>query len=366
MHVLFIPSWFETPALPTAGKAIKDLALALSNQGLKINILFQSHATLPLQSNLTQGIEIWHSPCQKRGNLYPIWNSTSLQAYLRTFRDYILRHQIPDLIHVHGYAVLPIANLLKSKFGIPFIYTEHGSNILQRKTNFIVNYLIHKMVAHASATTAVSKALSKELYNITTQFVQVIPNTIDFNYFVPGTSTEDIIMINLLNKNKQVGLGMLAFDLWSKEHPESKLHIIGDGPQKQSLEQLASHLHCKNKIYFHGEVSSNYWLPLLQSARYLLLMSKSETFGVVALEALACQVPVISLNNQGLESISELIELELLPLNSTASFIYEKMKQKENESISYEKRNNLKSQFDYPIVANQYMSLYSRIISTSL
>lgn len=365
MHVLFIPSWFETPAHPTSGKAIKDLALALRAKGLKINILFQSKETLPTQSILPSGIEVWHSQCNLKGKIYSYWNQASLNAYSRIFKLYVETHTKPDVIHVHGYSGLPIAVHLKNKFRIPFIYTEHSSKILQLKTNFIEHKIIRKLSQSAFCHTSVSSALGIRLQKITRTSNTIIPNTIDFNYFVPGSRGEDLIMINLLNKNKQVHLGIQAFNLWSQDHPTAKLHIIGDGPERKTLERQIACLPCKDQILLLGEIPSTRWLTHLQSALCLLHLSRSETFGVVALEALACKVPVISLQNGGIQDLAKLYPLQLLPLDANAELICKTINNTLHEYITEESRTVLKSIYDLPVVSATYNSLYSQAISTN-
>ena len=61
MHILFIPAWFESPNHPTSGKAVKDLAIALTRSGLQVNILFQSKFRLPDVQQLEEGVLLFHS-----------------------------------------------------------------------------------------------------------------------------------------------------------------------------------------------------------------------------------------------------------------------------------------------------------------
>ena len=138
-------------------------------------------------------------------------------------------------------------------------------------------------------TVAVSEYLKKAMLSFKAN-VRIIPNTINFDFFVPGVNRneEQLIMINLLTENKQVYKGIDAFKCWKSKHTNGKMYIIGDGPEKSSLERLAEN----EKVYFPGEQKESDWIEILQSSACLLLMSKSETFGVVILEALACHIPV--------------------------------------------------------------------------
>ncbi len=364
MHLVLIPPWFETPNHPTAGKAVKDLAFALPRHGLKVNLLFQSGENLPLQSTLQHDIAVWHSHCTIKGKLFPIWNTISIRAYIKVFRAYIHKHGLPDLIHIHGYTCLPIATYIKKKFNIPFVYTEHSSTVLQNKLNIIEQRIIKWYAHQAAAITAVSAALGDRLHALCTSSVQIIPNTIDFDYFVPRSvvRSDDLLMINLLNKNKQVDLGIRVFERWCDDHPQATLHIIGDGPERNVLQDLANSTKDRATVIFHGEKASDYWLPILQTAACLLSLSKSETFGVTVLEALACKTPVVALNNQGINEIAPLIDLVLLPLESNAAMIYTALIQAVSQPVTTEQRDKLKSKFDYNTVAQLYQSIYSKAI----
>ena len=81
MHVLFITSWFETPSRPTAGKAVKDLAIALSQQGISVSILFQSAERLPAHFK-SGGLDIFHIRSFSISKLYPVFNFWALKKLI--------------------------------------------------------------------------------------------------------------------------------------------------------------------------------------------------------------------------------------------------------------------------------------------
>ncbi|MEO5583575.1 MAG: glycosyltransferase [Saprospiraceae bacterium] len=371
MHILFLPSWFETPAHPTAGKAIKDLVFALSQYSLvkgdghKFNILFQSNEDVQNIQYLDHGIEVWHSEVVTRGKLFPLWNIVSLKRYQSVLERYILKQGTPDLLHVHGYPALAVAVNIFNKKNIPFIYTEHSSKVAQEKLSGIERRLIRRYSRLAVKTVAVGTNLAKRLSTVIDREVQVIPNTINFNLFTTSglKNPGQWMMINLLNKNKQVDLGIKAFNLYAQTNKNASLHIIGDGQERSALEELIKSLPSGNRIKMYGEKHVDQWLSILQSSIGLLCMSRFETFGVVVLEALACAVPVISFNNMGITDLLSPEDIILLPPNSNLEAVANAMISIDSEQKSLTPlRNKLASKFDYPQVADVYVSVYRAAI----
>ena len=368
MHILFIPTWFETPDHPVRGRAMKDLAYALVREGVKVNFLFQSGEKIPQISRLEHGVEIWNSFSTARGKLYPLWNSSSLSAYQNTFENYQTAHGRPDLVHVHSYPVLAIAHLLRRKYGIPFVYTEHSSKIAGQKINFVERVLINHYLEKKTPVFAVSQYLKDRLSAYTRHSIGVLPNTIDFSLFSPGlvAHPRHLLMVNTLDQNKQVDLGIKAFARWQKQIPDACLHIIGEGPERIHLEQLIQQLGLQGSVRLWGEKGVLEWLPLLKSASCFLLMSRSESFGVVVLEALACQVPVVALQNKGIGEIPLVPGLYILPLFSNEVDISQAIEQAISEFDEEQlalSRAMLQSLFDYPVVAGKYMEEYHKLLN---
>jgi len=365
MHVLFITSWFETPSRPTAGKAVKDLAIALSQQGISVSILFQSSDQLPAQFK-SGGIDIFHCHSTSVSKFYPVFNYWALKDLLNYFNHYICQKGKPDLIHVHSYSSLAIGVEIKKKYKIPFLYTEHSSQIAQQKMGFISRELIRYYLKACKATCAVSEYLRDAMLSINSD-VKIIPNTINFNFFIPKErrNSNQLIMINLLTKNKQVNRGIEAYTSWKINQENAEMYIIGDGPEKSFLRRLAEN----ENIHFLGEKKESDWMEILQSSACLLLMSKSETFGVVILEALACQIPVVCFDNGGVREIAKWIPsssmLRIIDSsasgNTIAAAIDESIK---NYSVdeAIRVRNTLKEKFNYTPVALQYTTVYNEIL----
>ncbi len=364
MHVLFITSWFETPSRPTAGKAVKDLAIALHRQGISVSILFQSFERLPWQSK-SGDIDVFHFRSLSRTKFYPVFNIWSLRKGIHYFQQYVNNKGKPDLIHIHSYSSLALGHEIYRLFKIPFLYTEHSSQIAEQKIGFIKKEIIKYYLKDSKETVAVSEYLKKAMLSFKAN-VRIIPNTINFDFFVPGVNRneEQLIMINLLTENKQVYKGINAFKHWKSKHTNGKMYIIGDGPEKSSLQRLAEN----EKICFPGEQKESDWIEILQSSACLLLMSKSETFGVVILEALACHIPVICFDNGGVQEIAQCIPnthmLSILDSSASDMAIAAAI-EASNKNFSIDEairvRKVLNNQFGYTPVSSAYMEVYNEI-----
>ena len=366
MHVLFITSWFETPSRPTAGKAVKDLALALSRLGISVSIVFQSAEPLPAHFKSGE-VDIFPLRSFSFSKWYPVFNFWTLKKGIPFFNQYISKKGKPDLIHVHSYAALALGYAINRKYKIPFIYTEHSSQIAQQKTGLIKKAIIKYFLSTCTTTIAVSEYLKKEMLRLTPD-VKIIPNTIDFEFFIPygKRKNNQLIMINLLTENKQVNKGIEAFTCWKSNHENAEMYIIGDGPERPSLQRLAE----KERIHFLGELKESVWIEILQSSACLLLMSESETFGVVVLEALACHVPVICFDNGGVREIAKWIPdtnmLNILDSHASGNAIATSIEKSiKNYSLpeAIKIREIIKSRFDYTSVAGKYSNLYNEILN---
>lgn len=225
-----------------------------------------------------------------------------------------------DLLHVH-YAI-PHASaayiaqkILKSKnYNLPFITTLHGTDItlVGRDETFIpvVTFSMEK----SNGLTSVSESLKQDTYknfNIKNE-IEVIPNFIDFSRFkklnkdhfrkVIARNNEKIIMhTSNFRKVKRVEDVVHMF-CKVQETMQAKLLLVGDGPERQNIEKLSRNICRPEDVHFLGKQEAVE--ELLAISDLFVLPSETESFGLAALEAMACEVPVISTNTGGLPEIN--------------------------------------------------------------
>ncbi len=158
---------------------------------------------------------------------------------------------------------------------------------------------------------AVSARTANELAGIgvKTERIVVVPNGFageSIQTIGPSTAIFDVAFAGRLIKDKHVDVLIRACAEASKTRP-MKLIIIGDGPERKALETLASELHFEDSVTFTGLVEESSLIASIKAAKTFVLPSTREGFSITTLEALACGVPVITVNGVK-NSAQELVE----------------------------------------------------------
>lgn len=251
---------------------------------------------------------------------YPLFDYPPYETALAsTMVDVIINQKI-DLLHVH-YAI-PHASaaymsrqiLLKEGIDIPVITTLHGTDITLVGRDKTYSPVVTFSMNESAAITAVSKNLRDETYNNfkMEKDIEVIYNFVDAKRFnkKPITPFKQVISPNnekiLLHasnfrKVKRVEDVVYVFEKVNKVIP-SKLLFVGDGPERSFIEDLTRKTCARTDIRFLGRQEQ--MEEILAISDLFLLPSEYESFGLVALEAMAAQVPVISTNVGGLPEIN--------------------------------------------------------------
>ncbi|MCS6818898.1 MAG: N-acetyl-alpha-D-glucosaminyl L-malate synthase BshA [Chitinophagales bacterium] len=250
---------------------------------------------------------------------YPLFQYTPYESALASKIVDVVKFEKLDLLHVH-YAIPHASSALmakqilsEQKIFIPFVTTLHGTDItlVGRDPSYlpVVAYSIN----HSDGITCVSNFLKEDTqrhFNIR-KHIEVIPNFIDFSRFrktnkehfkkAIAPEGEKIIMhTSNFRKVKRVEDVLLMFNLLIQKIP-SKLLLVGDGPQRTSAEMLCRQLNICEHVRFLGKQDAIE--DLLAIADLFVLPSETESFGLAALEAMACEVPVISSDAGGLPEI---------------------------------------------------------------
>jgi glycosyltransferase involved in cell wall biosynthesis len=119
---------------------------------------------------------------------------------------------------------------------------------------------------------------------------------------IPPDAPQRILYVGHLNKRKGVTALMQAFALAVQQHPQARLVLIGDGPQRASLDGLARRLGVQSRVDYGGFVEPRQLPATYAAAEVFVLPSLEDTFGVVVVEALACGVAVVCSKYAGASS----------------------------------------------------------------
>jgi N-acetyl-alpha-D-glucosaminyl L-malate synthase BshA len=251
---------------------------------------------------------------------YPLFEYLPYESALASKMVDVTMNEKLDLIHVH-YAI-PHASaaylakqILKYKgIHVPVITTLHGTDItlVGRDPSFepVVTFSINE----SDGVTAVSESLKNDTYDEfeILSHIEVIPNFIDLQRFQKRPhehfkkslcpNGEKLLMhTSNFRKVKRIEDIVKVFALVRKKIP-AKLVLIGDGPERSGIEALCRELEVQNDARFLGKMDGIE--EALSLADLFLLTSEKESFGLAALEAMACEVPVISSNAGGIPEVN--------------------------------------------------------------
>ena len=165
---------------------------------------------------------------------------------------------------------------------------------------------VEKMTTHLTdKMIAVSERTKKDLERIgvgVRKEIRIIPNGTDFGKIgrIKASDEEsDVIFAGRLIKEKNVDVLIKTVNLVKKEIPDVKCVIIGDGPEKKELEKLAYDLGLENNLEFTGFLDDyDEVIAYMKSSKVFVLPSTREGFGIVALEANACGLPVVTVDHR--------------------------------------------------------------------
>lgn len=251
---------------------------------------------------------------------YPLFDYPPYETALASKLVDVVRYDKLDILHVH-YAV-PHASvaymakkiLLNEGIYIPVVTTLHGTDITLVGKDPAYEPTVTFAMNKSDGLTAVSESLKQDTLNFfnVKKEIKVIPNFIDFDRFKPinkdhfklaiAPHGEKIIThVSNFRKVKRVSDVVHIFDKIVKQIP-AKLLLIGDGPERQNLECLCRELNLCSHITFLGKQDAVE--ELLAISDLFVMPSSSESFGLSALEAMACEVPVISSNAGGLAEVN--------------------------------------------------------------
>jgi len=302
------------PTYGGSGVVATELGKAMADKGHVVHFIsYQQPARL----------ETYHPNIffhEVRFSDYPLFQYSPYESALTSKIVDVARFEKLDLLHVH-YAIPHAATAFMAKLilreegiTLPVITTLHGTDItlVGRDITYlpVVTFSINK----SDGVTAVSEYLKEDTYKHfdIKKEIRVIPNFVDLHRFKKADKShfkkaiardDERILVHVSNfrKLKRVEDVLAVFALVSKEVP-AKLLLVGDGPTRQEMEQQCRILGICDKVVFLGKQEAVE--EILAVADLMILPSENESFGLAALEAMACHVPVISSDAGGIPEVN--------------------------------------------------------------
>lgn len=302
------------PTYGGSGVIATELGKAMANDGHQMHFIAYQH---PARLDSYHENIFYH---EVRFVDYPLFNYPPYESALASKMVDVIKFEKLDILHVH-YAIPHAATaymakqiLKKEGIEIPIITTLHGTDITLVGKDITFSPVVTFSINQSDGVTSVSESLKRdtyELFDIENE-IRVIPNFVDFSRFkkidkdhfkkaIAPNGEKIIVHTSNFRKVKRIPDALKAFNIIAHEIP-AKFLLVGDGPERQSLETECRDLDVCDDIRFLGKQDSVE--EILALADLFILPSETESFGLAALEAMACHVPVISSNTGGIPEIN--------------------------------------------------------------
>ncbi|WP_079687037.1 N-acetyl-alpha-D-glucosaminyl L-malate synthase BshA [Ohtaekwangia koreensis] len=302
------------PTFGGSGVVATELGKALAQEGHKVHFITYSQPTRLdfLNENL------YYHEVDFRS--YPLFEFQPYELALASKMVSVVKNEKLDLLHVHyaiphASAAYMAKQILRSQgIYIPVVTTLHGTDITLVGRDPSYEPVVTFSINQSDGVTAVSEDLKRETFDYfkILNDIEVIPNFIDLEKFkkqkkdhfkkaICPNGESLIVHTSNFRKVKRIPDVIHVFANVRREIP-AKLLMIGDGPERNHAEKMCRELGICDDIRFLGKLEAVE--EVLSVADLFIMPSEKESFGLAALEAMACEVPVISTNTGGLPELN--------------------------------------------------------------
>jgi len=298
------------PSYGGSGVVATELGMQLARRGHSVHFICYD---LPFRLDRYQANIAYH---EVDVPTYPLFKYPPYLLALTNKLVETARYESLDLLHVH-YAIPHATSACLARDivggGLKVITTLHGTDITLVGAEPSFREVIAYSINSSDGVTAVSEALRRDTLNtfpVTTEVV-VIPNFVDPEIYrrrpdpelrARFAGPEDKVLIHVSNfrpvKRAPLAVRVLA---GINHRMPAQLLMVGDGPEVAAAHELARELGVEDRVHFLGRQENV--VELLSLADLFLLPSEKESFGLAALEAMACEVPVVASRVGGLPEV---------------------------------------------------------------
>jgi N-acetyl-alpha-D-glucosaminyl L-malate synthase BshA len=302
------------PTFGGSGVVATELGKAMAEAGHQVHFITYEQ---PTRLDLL-GENLFYHKVNIRS--YPLFEFAPYELALASRMVHVVQSEKLDLLHVHyaiphASAAFMAKQILKTMgICIPIVTTLHGTDITLVGKDESFAPVVTFSINQSDAVTTVSESLRNDTYahfNITKE-IDVIPNFVDLGRFrkqkkdhfkkaICPNNEKLLVHTSNFRKVKRIEDVVAIFAKVRQVLP-SKLLLVGDGPERSPVESLCQELGLSEDVRFIGKLEAIE--EVLSIADVFLMPSETESFGLAALEAMACEVPVISSNTGGLPELN--------------------------------------------------------------
>jgi 1,2-diacylglycerol 3-alpha-glucosyltransferase len=319
-----------------------------------MNIAFFTDTYLPQINGVVTSIEIFRQSLEREGHCVYIFCPQTELGQKKEDPDYVFRFKSAklffqpeyrlswpfsralnkfkklniDIIHSHTpFTMGMLAVFLANKYKKPLVHTYHTLfmeyvHYLPVPGDYAKNFVMWASKSFCNKNQLVivpSKHILKELtdYKVVSP-INIIPTGIPLTnyddiftdkilqeYTLAPDKCDYLISISRIAKEKNINFLLEAFAIIKKQRQNCKFILVGDGPEREAVEKKARELKIFEDIIMTGYIERKNIFPLLKIAKIFIFASKTETQGLVLLEAMSMKVPCIAVNSMGVSDILE-------------------------------------------------------------
>lgn len=363
------------PTFGGSGVVATELGKGLAKNGHQVHFITY---TQPIRLDFFNENIFYH---EVNISAYPLFQYPPYESALAGKMVDVVNYEKLDLLHVH-YAIPHATSAFLAKQilktqnrQVPVITTLHGTDITIVGKDATLAPVVTFSINESDGVTTVSDDLRKDTYEAfdVRNDIAVIPNFVDLERFkrqkkdhfkriICPNNEKLLVHTSNFRKVKRIDDIIKTFAKL-KELIPSKLLLVGDGPERVQMEHLSRELGVCDDVRFVGKLEAIE--EVLSVADLFIMPSEKESFGLAALEAMACEVPVISSNTGGLPELNINGETGFLSnvgdiddMVKNALFIL----QDENLPKFREKALQRAKEFDINMIVPQYEAYYEQVM----
>lgn len=362
------------PTVGGSGVIATELGKMLAERGHEIHFITSS---MPFRLNKIYPTVFFH---EVEVNNYSVFQYPPYDIALASKMAEVIKEEKLDVLHVHyaiPHAVCAVLARAMSGQQVGIVTTLHGTDISVLGQDSTLAPAIKYGIDQSDIVTAVSHALKQQTYDLidTTKDIETIYNFVDEREYKQmdscdlkaqfGISEDERVIIHVSNFRKIKNLPHIIESFMKiRQQIPSKLLLVGDGPERHHIYELVKASNYANDVIFLGKQENLAELYTISDLK--LLLSSTESFGLVLLEAMACGVPGIGTNVGGIpEVIRHGVDGYVVPLGDVdlvAQYAIELLSDEDKlQSFREEAMKSVKERFHSTQIVEQYENLYERV-----